>query len=343
MKIVVFEAESRERPALAPLAADHELVFSEAALCSDNAARFADAEVVSPFVYSTLDEAALMQLPALRLIATRSTGFDHIDAAYCERRGIMVCNVPSYGANTVAEHTFALLLAVSHRLPEAFERARRGPFSPSGLEGFDLAGQTLGVVGTGSIGRHVVRIGTGLAMHVIATDPVERKGLSGYAGFRYVPLDELLATADVISLHLPSTAGTRNLLSREAFARMKDGVVIINTARGDLIDSRALIHALGTGKVAGAGLDVLPDEPLIREEAELICSAFGQEFDLTQLVADHVLLRLPNVVVTPHSAFNTRQAVARILSTTVRNIDGYLTGRPENVVVEPQPPARDGR
>lgn len=151
---------------------------------------------------------------------------------------------------------------------------------------------------------------------------------------RYVGLDELLLRSDVITLHVPSTPRTRHLLSRDAFARMKDGVVILNTARGDLIDPRALIRALGSGKVAAAGLDLLAEEPLIREEAELICSTFEQR-DLMELVADHVLLRLPNVVVTPHSAFNTREAVGRIVHTTVANIEGFLGGRPDNVVSAP--------
>jgi D-lactate dehydrogenase len=335
VKIVVFEAEHREVAAFEALAGSHELAVTEKPLRSDNAAEFADADVVSTFVYSAPDRPALEQLLQLKLVATRSTGFDHIDTAYCAAHRVTVSNVPSYGENTVAEHVFALLLALSHRLPEAIERAQRGHFSPEGLQGFDLAGKVLGVIGTGSIGRHVVRIAKGFGMEVVAVDIVEDARFARSADFRYVALDELWRLADVITLHVPSLPETRRLLSPQAFARMKDGVVIINTARGDLIDTRALIQALTSGKVAAAGLDVLPDEPMIREEAELICSFFCDQYDLRNLVANHVLLRMPNVIVTPHSAFNTREAVDRIVSTTVENIRGFLAGTPQNVVAGP--------
>jgi len=237
----------------------------------------------------------------------------------------------------VAEHVFALLLAISHRLPEAMEQAQRGHFSPEGLQGFDLAGKTLGVIGTGSIGRHVVRIAKGFGMEVVAVDVAQDADFARPAGFRYVSLEELLVLADVITLHVPSLPETHHLLSSSAFTRMKDGVVVINTARGDLIDTRALIQALTSGKVAAAGLDVLQDEPMIREEAELICSFFCDQYDLRNLVANHVLLRMRNVIVTPHSAFNTREAVDRIVQTTVENIHAFLAGTPRNVVAGPAP------
>ncbi len=335
MRIVVFEAEPREAPLFETLRDLHELVFVDAPLRSDNAAHFADADVVSTFIYSELDRAVLERLSSLKLVATRSTGFDHIDTAYCAERGVTVSNVPSYGENTVAEHVFALLLAISHRLPEAIERAQRGHFSPEGLQGFDLAGKTLGVVGTGSIGRHVVRIANGFGMKVVAFDTKPNPKLASDLGFRYTGLDDLLGVSDVITLHVPSLPETRHILSSEAFARMKDGVVVINTARGDLIDTRALIQALTGGKVAAAGLDVLPDEPMIREEAELICSIFCDQHDLRNLVANHVLLRMRNVIVTPHSAFNTREAVDRIAETTVENIGAFLAGAPRNEVAGP--------
>ena len=332
MKIIVFEVENREAPAFERIMAGNELLLVGPPLTAENAARYADAQIVSPFVYSLIDGAVLERMPALKMIATRSTGYDHIDIAACRRRGVAVCNVPSYGENTVAEHVFALLLAISHRLPEAMERARSDRFSPEGLQGFDLAGKTLGVLGSGNIGRHVIRIARGFSMRVIAYDIRPDQDLARELGFLYVPLDELYAVSDVISLHLPANEQTQNLISEKAFARMKDGVVIINTARGGLIDSHALIMALNSGKVAAAGLDVLPDEPLIREEAELICSIYEGAPDLRNLVADHVLLRMRNVIVTPHSAFNTREAVQRIVETTVANIEAFLQGFVRNDV-----------
>ena len=332
MKVVVFESEQREASAFDVLAPANTLQIVADPLSMANADHYADAEIVSPFIYSELKRPVLERLPSLKLIATRSTGFDHIDIPYCSQRGITVCNVPTYGENTVAEHVFALLLAISHRLLEAVERARSGPFSPEGLEGFDLQGKTLGVIGVGSIGRHVIRIAKGFAMEVIAHDLVVDPELAESLGYRYVGLDDLLTRSDVVTLHAPATPKTHHLLSEKAFESMKTGVVIINTARGSLIDPRALIQALRSGKVAGAGLDVLSGEPLIREEAELICSAFCEQRDLRDLVADHVLLRMPNVLITPHSAFNTREAVGRIVETTVRNMQTFLKGKPENVV-----------
>lgn len=335
MKIAVFEAEPREREIFGSLAESHDIEFIEAPLRKETADRHSGADIISTFIFSRLDRQVLEHLPALRLIATRSTGFDHIDTTYCAQRGIAVVNVPSYGENTVAEHVFALLLAISHRLPEAMERAQRGHFSPEGLQGFDLAGKTLGVIGTGRIGQHAIRIARGFQMRVLAHDAYPVSRLAGELGFHYVDRDTLYQEADIVSLHVPSSPETRHMLSDGAFARMKDGVVLINTARGDLIDTRALIEALTSGKVAAAGLDVLPDEPLIREEAELICSIYCEQHDLRNLVANHVLLRMRNVIITPHSAFNTREAVRRIAETTVANIQAFAAGRPQNLVAVP--------
>jgi D-lactate dehydrogenase len=332
MKVVVFEAEDRERSAFDRLRPAHEVVFVTDPLKPSNVKEHADADVVSTFIYSDLGLNIIEQLPRLKLIATRSTGYEHIDVEECGRRGIAVCNVPTYGANTVAEHIFALLLAISHRLPEAIERAQRGHFSPLELQGFDLKGKVLGVVGTGSIGRHVIKIAKGFEMEVAAFDVRPDATLADMLGFRYVSFDELLARADIISLHVPSMPETHHLLNAEAFARMKTGVVVINTSRGDLIETGALIQALTSGKVAAAGLDVLPDEPMIREEAELIHSIFNKEHDLRNLVATHVLLRMRNVIITPHSAFNTREAVGRIVDTSAANIAAFLAGRPQNIV-----------
>lgn len=332
MKIVVFESESREEMAFEALMAEHEVIFTDEPLRAANAAQFADADIVSPFIYSILDRDVLENLAALKLVATRSTGFDHIDTTYCAERHIVVCNVPNYGENTVAEHVFALLLTISHRLPEAIQRAQNGHFSPEGLQGFDLDGKTLGVVGTGGIGRHVIRIAKGFGMDVVASDLKPDAEFVERLAFKYVPFEELLENSDVVTLHVPATDETHHLLSDKQFNRMKDGVILINTARGQLINTRALIQALRSGKVVAVGLDVLSDEPLIREEAELICSIFCESHDLRSLVANHVLLRMPNVIVTPHSAFNTREAVHRIVQTTVENIASFIEGAPENVV-----------
>lgn len=333
MKIVVVEVEPWESRTFETLGEEHELVFSQTPLDhGPPKERIADAEVLSTFIYSALDRRRLERFERLRLIATRSTGFDHIDVDYCRERGIQVSNVPTYGENTVAEHVFAVLLAISHHLVEAVDRTRRGDFSQVGLQGFDLRGKTLGIVGTGNIGRHTAMIANGFGMTVVAFDVKPDEAAARDIGFRYAELDEVLGQSDVVSLHVPGNEKTRHLISWNEFEAMKDGAILVNTSRGGVVDIRALLNALSSGKIAAAGLDVLPEEPVIREEAELLRSAFNREHDLETLLADHILLRLRNVIITPHSAFNTREAVQRILDTTRQNIEAFLAGEPQNRV-----------
>ncbi|MFW6199781.1 MAG: hydroxyacid dehydrogenase [Gemmatimonadota bacterium] len=337
MKIVVFETEPWERSTFDGVVEQevHEIVFVDGPLTSANASAHADAQVVSTFIYSELGSDVLAQLPGLRMISTRSTGFDHIDEAYCREHDVVVSNVPVYGANTVAEHVFALLLALSHHIVDAVDRTRRGDFSLQGLRGMDLQGKTLGIVGTGDIGLHAIRIARGFLMDVVAYDVDPKPERAEELGFRYASLEELLERSDVVSLHVPLNESTRHMIGDEEFSLMKDGVILINTARGDVVDVDALVRAIHEEKVAAAGLDVLPMEPVIREEAELLRSIFHERHDLETLLMDHILLRLRNVVITPHSAFNTKEAVQRILETTVENIRAFLEGRPRNVVLGP--------
>lgn len=334
MQIFVFELDDWEKGAFDSLRADNALELISQPLTPANVSEYADAEIISPFLYSKLDHGVLDEVPNLKLIATRSTGYNHIDLDYCNDRGIAVANVPSYGVNTVAEHVFALLLTLSHKIDEAIDRTRKGDFSPQGLRGFDLRGRTMGVIGTGDIGQHVARIARGFDMPVIAFDVKPDYEAAESLGYEYVDMDELLSKSDVISLHVPLNEKTRHLIDAEAFAKMKRGVVLMNTARGQIVDTKALMRALADGIVAGAGLDVLSEEPTIREEAELLRSVYTRDRDLDVLLADHVLIRLRNVIVTPHSAFNTTEAVQRILDTTRENIEGFLRGEPVNVVNE---------
>jgi D-lactate dehydrogenase len=332
MKIAIFEVEQWECEMFSDLEGDHEVVFHEETLTADNAGEVADAEIVSTFIYSKLDREVLATLGNLKLIATRSTGFDHIDVDHCREHGIAVANVPSYGENTVAEHVFALLGAISHNIVDAADRTRRGDFSQQGLQDFDLMGKTFGVIGTGHIGAHAAKIAKGYGMEVLGCDVKPDHDLAEKVGFRYVHMDELLAASDVVSLHVPGSDQTKNLISDDAFEKMKDGAVLINTARGPVVDVEALLRALASGKVKAAGLDVLPEEPTVREEAELLRQRFDRRHNLETLLADHILLRMKNVVITPHSAFNTREAVQRILDTTHHNIAAFVRGESENIV-----------
>jgi D-lactate dehydrogenase len=329
----VFETEEWEREACRRLSPAHEVACTREALSEQTADEFSDAEAVATFINSKLDAGVLQLLPRLKLVATRSTGFDHIDLDYCRAHGVTVCNVPGYGDHTVAEHAFALLLAIARNIVESVERTRRGNFTQSGLRGFELFEKTLGVIGTGRIGRRVIGIARGFGMEVVAFDVHPDHSAAATLGFRYAPLDELLAAADVVTLHVPATPESGHMLSDREFALMKDGAVLINTARGNVVDVAALVRALSTGKLRAAGLDVLPEEPVIREEAQIFRAGAPQEgYDLRALVANHVLLRFPNVIVTPHNAYHTDSAVRRIIETTLDNIDAFSRGAPQNEV-----------
>ena len=296
--------------------------------------KISDAQILSVFIYSDLDAPLLSKLLSLRMIATRSTGYEHIDTAFCGERDIVVSNVPSYGANTVAEHTFALLLSLTRNIYQARERTLRDDFSFHGLQGVDLMGKVLGVIGTGQIGQHVIRIAKGFEMQVLAYDLYPNKAASERLGFEYVSLDALLVRSDVISLHSPLTAETHHLIGKQAFMKMKKGVYLLNTARGGLIDTESLLWALDTGIVAGAGLDVLEEEEAIREERELLSGRFDG-VKLQAVLRNHVLAKHEQVIITPHIAFNSREAVERILQTTVENISAYLAAAPNNVIDAP--------
>jgi D-lactate dehydrogenase len=334
MKIVVFEVEPWERSPFQRLASEHELVFTDAALEPGLPERFRDAEIVSPFIYSSVSKALLDQMPRLKLIATRSTGLDHVDTGACQDRGITVTNVPSYGEHTVAEHTFALLLAVSRKVVQAVERTRRGDFSLRGLQGVELAGRTLGVIGTGAIGRKVIRIARGFDMDVVAFDVQPDRDVAERLGFTYLDLHDLLGRSHVVTVHVPGVPATEHLLSWEEFAAMRHGTILVNTARGSVVDTQALMAALEDGTIVGAGLDVLEEEPTIREEVEVLRRAIDDDPGTATLLRNHVLLRVQDVVVTPHIGFYTREATRSILETTVRNIESWLAGEPRDVAVE---------
>jgi len=332
LKIAVFELETWEYEAFASLREEHELLLTGRAVGPDLEHKYLDAGAISTFIYSDLSADSLRQFAGLKLIATRSTGYSHIDLDFCREAGISVCNVPEYAQSTVAEHTFALLLAISRHIPQAVERTRIGSFSQEGLRGFDLSGKTMGVIGAGNIGLRVIAIARGFEMNVVAFDVRPDTELAASLGFRYAGMDEVLSTADVLTLHVPGTEKTRHMISEAEFARMKQGVVLINTSRGSVIDIVALLDALATGRVAAAGLDVLPEEPAMREEAELLRSVFTSKQDFRALFAGHMLMHRPNVIVTPHTAFYTQEALTRLLATSVENISAFARGTPQNLV-----------
>ncbi len=300
-------------------------------LTDSNLAQAKGAEMLSVFIYSRLTASVIKRLQGVRFIATRSTGFDHIDVAACRSRKILVANVPTYGENTVAEHTFALILALSRNVHKAYVRTVKGDFSLQGLQGFDLKGKTIGVVGAGRIGLHVIRIAKGFGMEVLAFDVHKDHFLSEALDFQYAAMPELLSRADIVSLHVPYGPHTHHLMNRQSFTQMKRGALLINTARGGLVDTNALVWALDEGILAGAGLDVLEGEELVKEERQLLEKDFPKERLITT-IRNHILLHRENVVITPHIAFDSREALQRILDTTLTNIRGYLEHAPVNLV-----------
>ena len=287
-------------------------------------------EVLSTFIHSRVDAKALAAMPNLKLFATRSTGFDHIDRATCAERGIAVVNVPTYGENTVAEHTFALILALSRKLIAAEQKGRRADFDLDGLQGFDLRGKTLGLVGAGRIGLHVVRMARAFGMQVVVSDPQREDLLAEVLHFEYVDLDELLARSHVVSLHAPANAHTHHLIDADALGKMLPGALLVNTARGALVDTEALIAALESGQLGGAGLDVFEGEEHIGEDVELL--AEGGSEGLRQALGRRLLADRDDVILTPHNAFNSVEAVQRIAQTTAENIAAFLRGEPQNLV-----------
>jgi len=327
MRIAFFEVNDWEILHLKERLSEHETSFHAGKLQEADLQQFQDAEVLSVFIYSQVSAEVLARLPQLRFIATRSTGYDHIDLAACKQRGVAVANVPNYGENTVAEHTFALILALSRHVHKSYLRVTQGNLSREGLTGFDLKGKTIGVIGAGRIGLHVVKIARGFGMDVLVTDVRQDTFLAELLNFRYVPVEELLARSHILSLHMPYSEQTRHFLNRERLSLIRKGALLINTARGGLVDTDALLEALNDGTLAGAGLDVIEGEEYISEEQEMLRSNQPAAV-LRQIVRDQTLLRHENVVFTPHNAFNSREALLRILDTTVENIHGFLNDAP---------------
>lgn len=335
MKITFFEVPESEQVFFKEAFPGVDFFFSAQKLDEENIVLAEDAEVVSVFVNSVMSATVLDKLPKLKLIATRSTGFDHIDVQHATEKGIVVSNVPGYGSRTVAEFAFALLLNLSRKVHLANQELREeGDFSIFPYRGFDLFGKTLGVIGTGRIGKNAIEMAKGFGMNVLAYDLYPDMAFAAEKGVTYLTLDELLAASDVITLHAPYTKENHHLLNKEKFGLMKKGVYIINTARGELIETDALVSALGGGVVAGAGLDVLEGERALKEEMEIVSDPEKRDSikDYKTLFENHVLIDLPNVIVTPHIAFYSKEAEAEIIKTTISNIAGYLGGTPVNQV-----------
>lgn len=333
MKIIFVRPYAGEMEIVRAQLPEHEFVACES-IDDVSAEVLATAEVLSVFVNYQVTEDVLARLPALRFIATRSAGFDHIDIAATNARNVVVSRVPHYGTRTVAEFAVSLMFALSRKSYMAYldmqQQSTIGALDK--YEGFDLAGKILGVVGTGAIGCNVAQIARGLGMNVLAYDVKENPDLVA-DGVRYAPIEEVLAQADIVTLHLPSLPATYHFLNRERLALLKPTAYLINTSRGEIVDTIALVEALHAGQIAGAGLDVLESEHDLRDEVTLLGDNETEAEIWKSIVADHALIDMPNVIVTPHIAFNTKEAKREITDITCANILAYTNGSPQNLVL----------
>lgn len=329
MKTVFFEVQEWERE-------DLQKNFPEAILTPDKldketVSSYSDVEVVSCFIYSQLNKEVIDKLPNLKFIATRSTGTDHIDINYCKSKNITVANIPEYGSNTVAEHSFALILSLTRKIYQSVNQAKTLNFEHDKIRGVDLCDKTIGIIGLGKIGMQMLRIAIGFGMKVLVLTRTQSTELAERYKFNYVDLETLLMQSDIVTLHLPLTQETHHIINKQNILKFKKGSYLINTARGGLIDTEAIIMGLEKGILAGCGLDVLEEEDELREEADVLTSDFKQRVDLETLVFDHILINHPKVLITPHNAFNSQEALTRILETTVENVKNFLSGAPSNI------------
>lgn len=314
-KIAFFDTKPYDRLWFDKLNTDFNIKYLDYKLTPDSAAAARGCKAVVAFVNDTINNETIDELCALgvKLVALRCAGYNNVDLKYAKEK-IDVVRVPVYSPYAVAEHTMALLLTLNRKIHKAFIRTRDFNFSLNGLTGFDLHGKTAGIIGTGQIGRIFIDICKGFGMNVIAYDPYPIEN----SNIEYVTLDKLFAESDIISLHCPLTKDTRYIINERSLAKMKDGVVILNTSRGQLIDSDALLQSLKDGKVRGAGLDVYEEETAL----------FFEDYSST-IVQDDVLARLvslPNVIMTSHQAFLTEEALQKIAEVTLFNLHQFYNG-----------------
>lgn len=326
MRVAVFSTRPHDELYLNQAnASQHQLVFFETRLSPATSRLALGSLAVCAFVNDDLSRPVLELLHqgGVRLIALRSAGFNHVDLLAAQELGLTVARVPAYSPYAVAEHTLALILALNRKIHRAYNRVREGNFALEGLLGFDLHGKTIGIVGTGKIGAVFAQIMSGFGCRLLAYDPYPSPSLEHLV--QYVPFQTLLAESDVISLHCPLTPSTHYLINDASVAQMKPGVMLINTSRGALVDTRAVIEGLKDGHIGYLGLDVY------EEEGDL----FFQDLS-NQVIQDDLFSRLltfPNVLVTGHQGFFTQEAVTNIARTTIANITAFETGQGEMFVV----------
>jgi D-lactate dehydrogenase len=324
--IAIFDTKPHEKQSLQKQLPGKKIFFTES-VCDADLTNIKDCDAMSVFVSSKVSKEHIDALPKLKLIATRSTGYDHVDVAYAQSKGITVCNVPAYGENTVAEHTFALLLALTRLIPQSAQRVAMNNFSTDGITGTDIGGLTFGCIGGGKIGMHAIKYARGFGMNVLCYDVCQNHFMAQTLGFTYVDLPTLLAKSDVVSIHTPALPSTTHLLNMSTIKKMKKGAILLNTARGNVVELQALLYGLQKGIISRAGLDVIEYEELILKHTVPLPP---EKQELQETIKK--ILSLPQVLFTPHNAFNTAQALGRITQTTIDNIVAYYKQKPQNCV-----------
>lgn len=324
MRVAIFSTKGYDRVFMdaANEQAGHDLNYFETRLTSETCSLVQGFDVVCVFVNDSVDRTVLQAMAdaGVKLLALRSAGFNHVDLKAAAELGITVARVPAYSPHAVAEHTLALILALNRQIHRAYNRVRERNFALDGLLGFDVHGKTVGVVGTGQIGAIFTKLMSGFGCELLGYDPHPNKECLAM-GMQYVSLDELFARSHIISLHCPLTPKTRHLINKEAVSKMRPGVMLINTSRGAIVDTRAVIVGLKSGKIGSLGLDVY------EEEADLFFEDLSDE-----VIQDDVFARLltfPNVLITGHQGFFTEEALRNIAETTLENITAFASGQGE--------------
>ncbi len=295
---------------------------------------YKNADIISVFTTSRVNKKVLEQFPNLKLIALRSVGFNHIDLDYCKEHNIAVETSPNYGNITVAEFALALLLDVCRKVTISYMDYKEGKVRPENLMGMELSGKTIGIVGLGAIGSAFARIAYGLDMKILAFDKFEKDEMKQKYDVKYTDFDTLLKESDFISIHAPLTKDNYHMFDKTSFEKMKKNAIIVNTGRGELIDSKALYEALVNKQIAGAGLDVLEKEETITDFDYIVGLNRLDKNALEQTIINNQLFRLDNVIITPHTAFNSIEAINRILNTTMSNINEFVLGNIQNNVIK---------
>lgn len=332
MRLVVFSISDWERPWFEALKVSKgwEIHLLEERLGPelDPPPEISDADAIAVFVHETINEETLAKFPRLKLVLTRSTGYDHIDLDACRQRGVAAYNVPDYGSTTVAEYTIGLMLALLRAFRPMIEQSVHGIFSRQRLRGFDLAGKRVGVVGTGRIGKEVIKRLTGFAVEVLAYDKYpDPKFAKAIPRMQYTDLETLYRSSNVLTFHVPLTAETQHIFNRDSLRLLQWKTFLVNTSRGPVVETEAIIDGLREGRLAGVALDTFESEEVMMEEQFYRSEQLSQA-ELRRALATYHLLRSDRVILSPHNAYNSEEALRRIFDSTVANIEAFLEKRP---------------